>query len=366
MVSEHSYPHIVPRIRLSQTMNTEITESLPSSLPVIHVQSETAGFKAGITLTETNYNVWSQILEMQIAGRERLDFILGDTLLPQKTDASYGKWYAENQKVKGWLLTSMSPEIMKRYLRLPTAREIWSALAKAFYDGSDESQIFALHQQAFSLKQVGRPLSTYFGDLVAIFQELDHRDKIIMKDPDDMIAYVKSVERLRVHIFLNGLDTEFEQIRGEVLRKDPVLDLDEAYAYIRRDAVRRTTQNTKPEHLESSVMVAYRPKPQATQPASKSEQLSGPRVPSASQNRRNNTGGAQPDRVCTHCGGTGHTKARCYDLIGYPEWWDPAKASSKRTSKATPHTSLVVAEPIRDLPESASGNHDSEDNWLWY
>ncbi|KAJ0086264.1 hypothetical protein Patl1_07011 [Pistacia atlantica] len=32
---------------------------------------------------------------------------------------------------------SMSPEIMKRYLRLSIAREIWSALSKAFYSGSD-------------------------------------------------------------------------------------------------------------------------------------------------------------------------------------------------------------------------------------
>ena len=40
---------------------------------------------------------------------------------------------------------SMTPEIMKRYLRLPTAYEIWNALAKAFYDGSDELQVFALN-----------------------------------------------------------------------------------------------------------------------------------------------------------------------------------------------------------------------------
>ena len=33
---------------------------------------------------------------------------------------------------------SMTPEIMKRYLCLPIAYEIWSSLAKAFYDGSDE------------------------------------------------------------------------------------------------------------------------------------------------------------------------------------------------------------------------------------
>ena len=208
-----------------------------SSVPVVHVQSENPSFTTNVVLTETNYDVWSQIMEMQIAGREKLEYLTSKTS-PKVTDTSYAKWYAKNQKVKGWLLTSMSPEIMKRYLRLPTAREIWTALAKAFYDGVDESQLFALNQRAFSTKQVGRPLSTYYGDLIEIFQELDHHDKIVMKDPDDVIAYKKSIERLQVHIFLNGLDVEFEQIRGEILRRDPVLDLEETYAYVRRDSVR--------------------------------------------------------------------------------------------------------------------------------
>jgi hypothetical protein len=63
----------------------------------------------------------------------------------------------------------MSPEIMKHYLRLPTAHGILNALAKAFYDGVDESQLFVLNQCAFSTIQVGRPISTYYGDLIEIF-----------------------------------------------------------------------------------------------------------------------------------------------------------------------------------------------------
>ena len=43
------------------------------------------------------------------------------------------------------------PENYKVYLRLPTSQEIWSALSKAFYDGSDELQVFTLNQRAFTL-----------------------------------------------------------------------------------------------------------------------------------------------------------------------------------------------------------------------
>ena len=95
---------------------------------------------------------------------------------------------------------------------------------------------------------MGRPLTIYYGDLVEIFQELDHRDRTIMKYPNNVITYRKSVERLRVHIFLNGLDAEFEQIQGEILRKYPILDHEETYAYVRCDVVRKITLNNKTDH----------------------------------------------------------------------------------------------------------------------
>ena len=81
-------------------------------------------FNQGIILTESNYDVWSQLVEMYIVKREKLSYIRVKTNPPKESEDVYEKCYAENQKVKRWLLMSMSPEIMKRYLRLPTAQEI--------------------------------------------------------------------------------------------------------------------------------------------------------------------------------------------------------------------------------------------------
>ncbi|XP_048231801.1 uncharacterized protein LOC125370436 [Ricinus communis] len=132
----------------------------PSGSKPIIIQSEGA-FNAGITLTESNYDVWSQLMEMHIAEREKLSYIRGKTKPPAESEDGYEKWYAENQK------------------------------------------------------------------------ELDHRDKVVMKDPDDVVAYKKPIERLRVHIFLAGLDDHFEQVRGEILRQESTLGLEESYALIR-------------------------------------------------------------------------------------------------------------------------------------
>lgn len=47
---------------------------------------------------------------------------------------------------------SMAPKIMKHDLHLKIAREIWSGLAKEFYDGTDDVQVFFLYEKAFSTK----------------------------------------------------------------------------------------------------------------------------------------------------------------------------------------------------------------------
>jgi hypothetical protein len=59
-----------------------------------------------------------------------------------------------------------------------------------------------------------------------------------------------------VHIFLNGLDTKFKQIQGEILRKDPALILEETYVNVHRDYIHRAALNGKSKHSESSAMVA--------------------------------------------------------------------------------------------------------------
>ena len=53
-----------------------------------------------IILTKTNYDVWSQLMEIYITKREKLKYIMGETKPPAKKDEGYDKWKAENQKVK--------------------------------------------------------------------------------------------------------------------------------------------------------------------------------------------------------------------------------------------------------------------------
>ncbi|KAI5330993.1 hypothetical protein L3X38_021119 [Prunus dulcis] len=160
------------------------------------------------------------------------------------------------KKIKSWLLSSMKPEIMKRYIRLSTSKEIWDSLKTAYFDENDEARIYSLNQKASRLRQNGRPLATYFGELTEIFQELDHFNKVSMECENDIKVFQKSTERQRVYVFLGGLDDGFDQVRGEVLRKDPPLGLQASYAYVRREADRKEAMKTEVDKSEPAAMAA--------------------------------------------------------------------------------------------------------------
>ncbi|VVA37617.1 PREDICTED: UBN2_3 domain-containing [Prunus dulcis] len=97
-------------------------------------------------------------MEMRIAAREKLGYLTGDALQPSKLSSIYSTWCREDFRVKGWLIDSMSPDLMSRFIRLSTVKEIWDAVKKTYFDGGDETFLFDLNKWAFTIKQNGAPV----------------------------------------------------------------------------------------------------------------------------------------------------------------------------------------------------------------
>ena len=93
----------------------------------------------GIKLDGQNYALWSQVMEMYIAGKDKLEYILGDIPQPEPTDPTFRKWRIENDVVKGWLINSMESSLINNFIRYPTAQQVWDRVAITFFDGSDTS-----------------------------------------------------------------------------------------------------------------------------------------------------------------------------------------------------------------------------------
>ena len=106
---------------------------------------------------------------------------------------------------------------MQRFIRLQTTKEIWDTVSKTLYDGSDETQLFELNRKSFTTRQNGRPLPAYYNELIGIFQEIDARMCAQGENVNGIISLHKYITRLRTHIFLAGLDSEYNNARSEIL-----------------------------------------------------------------------------------------------------------------------------------------------------
>ena len=98
---EKSYAAIVDDLTI------KMQQALIQTQISINSSSDNFGIQMGIKLDGHNYTLWSLVMKMYIAGKDRLRYILGDTPQPEPTDAAFRKWRTENAVVKGWLINSM-------------------------------------------------------------------------------------------------------------------------------------------------------------------------------------------------------------------------------------------------------------------
>ena len=95
----------------------------PSTTQIL-VHQDKSPLPSGIVLNETNFSLWSQLMEMRIGARNKAGYLTGATTRPDPTDPRLETWITENHRVKSWLIDSMCPTLMQRFIRLPTTKDI--------------------------------------------------------------------------------------------------------------------------------------------------------------------------------------------------------------------------------------------------
>ena len=57
---------------------------------------------------------------------------------------------------------------------------------------------------------------------------------------------------------------------------------------------------------------------------------------------------------CIHCNKTGHTKNRCFEIVGYQDWWDHNCDQRKKDSKKTSTAAVAEIKTEANVAEKAS------------
>ena len=264
-------------------------------------------------LDGTNYTKWALNTENKIRGRKHWGYISGKKVAPAtKTSDEYETWEDENCMVKSWLLDAMTKDVRSLFIRLPTAKKIWDSVKETYSVSQDASKAYQLYCEVISIKQDGGSTVSYFAKLQKLWQEIDDIEDCTMVCTKDVETYTNKLNAQRVYIFLAGLDSHLDGVRGRILATNPLSGIQTVYANVcveanRQEAMLSTTQN------EGAAMAMKKP------------------FNSKKENRK-----------CTHCNGSNHTMDTCFKLHGYPEWHPKGKKGQTLNSNTTTATGFVV------------------------
>ncbi|RVX23894.1 hypothetical protein CK203_000396 [Vitis vinifera] len=137
-----------------EDLMARMTEVLTKNQTQTHLPTyDTSAAQIGIKLDDTNYAIWSQVVEMYISGKDKLGYINGDFLQLEPIDPTFRRWRTENAIIKGWVINSMDPTLISNFIRFPTAKMVWDSIATTYFDGTNTSQAYA-HVRRDEIRQV--------------------------------------------------------------------------------------------------------------------------------------------------------------------------------------------------------------------
>ncbi|RVX02622.1 hypothetical protein CK203_016558 [Vitis vinifera] len=195
---------------------------------------------------------------MYVADKDKLSYINGDLPQPSTIDPSFHRRWTENATVKGWLIGSMDPSLIGNFIRFPMAKQVWDAIATTYFNGSDATQVYELRQQVAQLRQGSGSLEKYYNDLQGLWREIDFCRLNPMQCPTDIQYFNNMLQEDRVYTFFYGLDDKLDNIRSDVLQLKPFPTVEQAYAHVRREAMRQAVMTTNDGEDAAGAVLASR------------------------------------------------------------------------------------------------------------
>lgn len=116
--------------------------------------------------------------------------------------------------------------------------------------------MYDLRRRVSHLRQAGGFLEKYYTGLQGLWREIDFRRPNPMECPADIQHYNNLLQEDGVYVFLDGLDDKLDNIRSDVLQLHPFPTVEQAYAHVRREALRQAVMNASDEPSPGAVLAS--------------------------------------------------------------------------------------------------------------
>nr|GEV12119.1 ribonuclease H-like domain-containing protein [Tanacetum cinerariifolium] len=245
-----------------------------------------------------NYKMWSTAIRIAFKRKHKMGFINGSCVILVNSLILSQQWERCNVIVLGWILRSLSTDLYLGKVYFEIAAKMWDEL-KETYDKIDGSMIFSVIHKIHGLKQGELSVSDYYHKLNSLWREFDTLTLLPTCTYAAHEGVLKHNQLVRLMQFLTGLNDVYQPIRSNLLAKEPLPDVKEAFNIVSREESHR---GLHPNSGSSS-------KAKPTSFVAKSNNLKNNDFKRGSNSTN---GGNSPNSLCKNCSLVGHTSER---------WW---------------------------------------------
>ena len=269
-------------------------------------------------LNDTNFHIWKQKIQLQLALRD-LDQYIDST--PPTEEKELATWTRGDRKAKAIIGLSLSDEHLNHVRDVSSAKEMWTAIRNLFERHTLLNKLAARRRFYTATMQEGEKVLTFINRI----QQLASTLKSMGIDVD---------EKEVAMAVLNGLPPQYENLivaLDALGNEDKLFTLEYVKSRLLQEDERASMRNSDTPNTASSALLSY-----------------GNR-----SNTKHNT--QNKDMLCSNCGHTGHTAPRCWgrDVNGRrpppPPGYVPKGTNRPERSGGTGFVTTEI-----DVPSSSS------------
>ncbi|XP_056697354.1 uncharacterized protein [Spinacia oleracea] len=254
----------------------------------------------------SNYDEWAKAVRRSLVSKFKFGFIDGSITEPTSYKTKMKHWIAVNSMVVSWITNTVAENLRSQLEDFDVVEELWTHLRKRFCVVSG-TRICYIKTAIGACKQTSTDTVTeYYACLSKLWKELVMYARVprctcgaCKCNIAQQVGDIRAEDHL--HYFLIRLDEPYEAIHAQLLAQVPLPSVDVAYQTVVNTESLRVKEG-QAGHNVMAFKVEARPK----QRYGEGEKL-----------------------FCQHCNREGHSEETCYQIIGFPEWWDEKKRGGR-------------------------------------
>ncbi|XP_074341951.1 uncharacterized protein LOC141679348 [Apium graveolens] len=255
----------------------------------------------------SDYRSWSRSMEINLASKRKLGFVNGTVTKPTDDNTKAEMWEACNNMVIALITGNVSPTVRQSIMFMTNAFEMWKNLEKRFML-TNGSRKYKLCKDLYEVRQHTASVNEYYTTMKILWEELDSMNLLppILCLTDEIKTFLSKVElqkeEARLFQFLNGLNEAYGPQRSQLLMITPLPTVEQVVAVIQQEEAQRSLLSAITPDVELSAL--YSKSPQSPSPQYVNKPV-----------------------TCTACNVKGHTREKCWTVIGFPKWHPKYRAS---------------------------------------